>query len=190
MDRRPALVLALMLSGAGAWAAPGAPITSARYAPPSRESAVIDPRPPAQVQARGRIEPTVFTVHWDSYRTLIAVDDGAGLVRSAWVVTRESDSLELVVAYRALAYLDRDGVLRIDSRQAYVDGPQAFKNGRKNWWPDSFSLTKDGQALIIDEQPQAQGHLGKVEAQIPQAQQPDTYREQRDWARTLVQGEL
>lgn len=86
-----------------------------------------------------------WRVGWDDYKTLVVVGDGSGSFRPAWVVTYDSAGA-VAVAYRARAYLDKDGTLHIDARHAIIVGPQ-----RDNWSADSFALTEAGPVYTLDD---------------------------------------
>jgi hypothetical protein len=114
----------------------------------------------------------VVRVAWHDYHTLIVIGPGAGTARPAWILTYQGeDGDDLAVAYRAVAYRDRHGVLHADARNALIVGPQAA-----NWSPDSFMVAAPGTVSTLDDRDDAEN------GQVTGVVQPD----QREYQFLLV----
>ena len=145
-------------------------------------------------------KPAAWIVRWDRYRTLIVIDASAGRVKSAWVATMtmvaeriptpggEEVVLgkgQVVVAYRAITFRDKDGALHVDSRHAFKSGPMA-----ENWSPDSFTIGTDRMVAAQDDSPEHPPNVGEVEREVDAATDPAEYRRLLFTAQGLVQGNL
>ena len=145
-------------------------------------------------------KPAAWIVRWDRYRTLIVIDASAGRVKSAWVATMAMaaeriptpdggqvmvQKNQVIVAYRATSYRDKDGVLHVDSRHAFKSGPMA-----ENWSPDSFSIGPDRMVSAQDDSPSHPPNAGEVEREVDAAAEPAEYRRLLFTAQGLVQGNL
>jgi hypothetical protein len=94
-------------------------------------------------------------VDWDyrlgsqTFHCTTTLDIGAGgpddLRRLATVTTRDQAG-NLLVSYSGTAFLDADGALHVDARNAPVSGPWAA-----NWSPDSFAVDQYGQTRTLDD---------------------------------------
>lgn len=129
------------------------------------------------------LAPGAWWVRWEDYRTMIVIDAGGGLVRSAWVATYDVTTGVLAVAYRAQAHLSQDGVLHVVGKNAVISGPQAWQ-----WSPDSFDIGADNQVSIVDDQHGETGNHGEVERVIDGRKDAATYRVFLRLAMTLVGG--
>lgn len=144
-------------------------------------------------------KPSAWIIRWDRYRTLIVIDASAGRVKPAWVATMTMVAEriptadgevvlgkgQVVVAYRASAYRDKDGALHIDSRHAFKSGPMA-----DNWSPDSFAIGADRMVSAQDDSPEHPPNAGEVEREVDAAADPAEYRRLLFTAQGLVQGNL
>jgi len=125
---------------------------------------LVEPLPaqgliPARSQPDGPAPVVAWRFNWDTYQSLVVVSPAGKSRRStAWVVTYDHDG-SVVVAYRAVAFTDVQGVVHIDARRALVSGPMA-----DDWSPDSFAFTADGMVSTIDDYHRA--NTGKVLEQI------------------------
>ena len=143
--------------------------------------------------------PAAWIVRWDHYRTLIVIDASAGRVKPAWVATMTTvaeriptpdgdvalSKGQVLVAYRATAFRDKDGALHIDSRHAFKSGPMA-----DNWVPDSFAIGTDRMVVAQDDNPNHPPNAGEVEREVDAATDPAEYRRLLFTAQGLVQGNL
>ena len=158
------------------------------------EGPIIDiPSPPPKAQAAENgpgsaapaapAKPMAIEFSWETYRSVVVIGDGVGLMRPAWVATYEAPisvpgltmldpvlgmfgyhysdappAEKLVVAYRAQAYLDATGSVHLDARQAVISGPQADQ-----WSPDSFVFTLPNQVKTVDDNNSANaGHIERI----------------------------
>lgn len=155
--------------------------------------------PPEIAQPHAPAKPGALILRWDRYRTLVAIDTSAGLLKPCWVVTlttmpeqiptlRGPVTLargQVVVAYRAQAYYDKDGILHIDARRARLGGIMAG-----NWSPDSFAITPAKEVSSRDDDPTHPSNSGEVEKEVPAETQRDEYRRLMFTAQSLVEGNL
>lgn len=182
MPARPA-VLGLALVAGLLQAADGDPLLvperePPRHDPPHRHQPLPPRETPVQIDVtrllgpeRRVLVPGAWWIRWGDYRTVVVVDIGGGQTRPAWIATYDVASGMLVVAYRAQARLEADGTLRIDGRQAMVNGPQAVL-----WSPDSFLIGTDRQVTTFDDSAtHAAGH-GEVERMIDGRKNAEDYR--------------
>ncbi len=151
--------------------------------------------PPPHAPAK----PGAFIIRWDRYRTLIVIDDSAGLVKSCWVVTLTTMPEQIptprgpvmlargqvVVAYRAQAYYDKTGTLQIDSSRAKLTGSMW-----DNWSPDSFSIGPDKRVLSRDDDPSHPSNEGEIEKEVPADQQAAEYRKLSFAAQAIICGNI
>ena len=151
--------------------------------------------PPPHAPAK----PGAFILRWDRYRTLIVIDDSAGLVKSCWVVTLTTMPEQIqtprgpvmiargqvVVAYRAQAYYDKTGTLQIDSRRAKLSGSMW-----DNWSPDSFSIGPDKKVFSRDDDPTHPSNAGEIEKEVPADQQAAEYRKLSFAAQAIICGNI
>lgn len=174
-------------------------------APPdfAPEAEVVAPPPgspsPLSAVPFAPAKPAAWIVRWDHYRTLIVIDASAGRVKPAWVATmttvaeriptRDGDVVvgkgQVIVAYRATAFRDKDGSLHIDSRHAFKSGPMA-----DNWVPDSFAIGTDRMVVAQDDNPDHPPNAGEVEREVDAVTDPAEYRRLLFTAQGLVQGNL
>src|ERR1043165_102945 len=155
--------------------------------------------PPEMAPPHAPAKPGALVLRWDRYRTLVAIDTSAGLVKPCWVVTfstmpeqvptpRGPVTLargQVVVAYRAQAYVDKDRNLIIDARRARLSGTMA-----DNWSPDSFSITPGKEVSSRDDDPTHPSNAGEVEKEVAADAQREEYRRLMFTAQTLVEGTL
>jgi hypothetical protein len=147
MGRSPTLLLAIILLAASTLAA-------MEVFPPAVE-VDSDAEPlPAGLVPPGRMPPVALpemqavTFTWDDSRTMVVIEAppaGKGLRAPAWVVTYDQKD-NVQVGYRATAFLDKEGLLQIDARNAIIVGPR-----REGWSPDSFAIAPDGAVVTIDD---------------------------------------
>ena len=120
---------------------------------------------PGREKPASLADPVAVTFAWDKYITRVVIapaEPGKSLRAPAWVVTYDQEG-HVVVGYRATAFHDKKGLLHIDAHNAIVSGPQAFDvQGGKNWWADSFAIAPEGTLQSIDDQPDHEGHTGRV----------------------------
>ncbi|MBA3938303.1 MAG: hypothetical protein H0X38_12635 [Planctomycetes bacterium] len=130
-------------------------------------------------------------VRWDDYRTLIVVEESAGLLRPAWVVTlvavngQGGAQGQVAVAYRAQAYRDKDGTLHVDAHHAVMTGTMAPR-----WSPDSFALGADKQVATHDDDPSHDSNAGVVEKEIPGGEHAEEYRTLLRGAQSIIEDNL
>ncbi len=77
--------------------------------------------------------------------TTIAVQPGEGVRRPAQVITSDTQG-RVLVTYSGTAFLDADGLLQVDARNAPVSGPWA-----DHWSPDSFAIDSYGYVHSMDD---------------------------------------
>lgn len=156
----------------------------------------VEPPPIAAPHAPAR--PGAMILRWDRYRTLVVIDSSAGLLKPCWVVTLSTMPEQIptargpitlargqvVVAYRAQAYYDKDGILHIDARRARLSGIMA-----NNWSPDSFAISPTKEVSSRDDDPTHPSNSGEIEKEIP-AEQREEYRRLMFTAQTLVEGNI
>jgi hypothetical protein len=164
-----------------------------------RESLAETVDPPEMAPPYAPAKAGAFILRWDRYRTLVVIDNSAGLLKSCWVVTlstmperidvpRGAVMLargQVVVAYRAQAYLDKEGVLHIDARRARLSGVMAG-----NWSPDSFSITPDRQVSSRDDDPSHPGNAGEIEKEVPVDAQREEYGRLLFTAQAIIEGNI
>jgi hypothetical protein len=114
---------------------------------------------PGRAEPAKSAEPAAYFLEWDTYKSLIVIGEGSGRLRPAWVVTYEplpgGKGEQYIVAYRAKASRDQDGVIHIDARKAIIVGPKI-----RGWSPDSFAFTADQQVYTLDDR--LSGNTGKI----------------------------
>jgi hypothetical protein len=101
-------------------------------------------------------EPVAVTFKWDGDENLTRVVVGPacsdkGMRAPAWIVTYDLQD-HVQVAYRGVAFRDKNGLLHIDSRHAIITGPRSAE-----WSPDSFAINEDGTVQTIDDENRANG---------------------------------
>jgi hypothetical protein len=126
--------------------------------PPSQTATFPENLQPGRNEPAKPAVAAAYRLHWDNYESLLVVGEGTGSVRPAWVVTYDNAGT-VAVAYRGKAYLDKQGNLHVDARQALLSGPQAH-----NWSADSFALTQDKQVYTLDDS--ERGNSGTVTERI------------------------
>lgn len=158
---------------------------------------VVEPPPIAAPHAPAK--PAAIILRWDRYRTLVVIDTSAGLLKPCWVVTLSTMPEQIptprgpitlargqvVVAYRAQAYHDKDGVLHIDARRARLGGIMAG-----NWSPDSFAVTPAKEVSSRDDDPTHPSNSGEVEKEVSAETQREEYRRLMFTAQALVEGNI
>ncbi len=117
---------------------------------------------------------------WDTYRTIIVVGEGVGMVKPAWVATFEKG--EFHVGYRATAFRDARDRLHIDARHASDVGPNA-----SNWIPDSFAF---GHKLLWTLDDQDSGHTGGMGEVVTAASDRAAWLAERQHLQALIEGGL
>ncbi len=152
-----------------------------------------EPPPPPHTPAK----PGALILRWDRYRTLIVIDDSAGLVKGCWIVTLATMPEQIptargpimvargqvVVAYRGQAYYDKNGILQIDAHRATLSGALGVL-----WSPDSFSISPDKQVEARDDDPDHDSNSGEVEKEISPETHPADYKKLRWAAQSIVSG--
>lgn len=155
--------------------------------------------PPEIAAPHAPAKPAALILRWDRYRTLVAIDTSAGLLKPCWIVTlttmpeqiptaRGPITLargQVVVAYRGQAYHDKEGILHIDARRARLSGVMA--NG---WSPDSFAITPAKEVSSRDDDPTHPSNSGEVEKEVSADTQREEYRRLMFTAQSLVEGNL
>ncbi len=155
--------------------------------------------PPEIAPPHAPAKPAAIILRWDRYRTLVAIDTSAGLLKPCWVVTLSTMPEQIptprgpitlargqvVVSYRAQAYLDKDGVLHVDARRARLGGIMAG-----NWSPDSFAITPAKEVSSHDDDPTHPSNAGEVEKEVPADTQREEYRRLMFTAQALVEGNI
>lgn len=143
-------------------------------------------------------KPAAYLIKWDKYRTLVVVDNSAGLLRPAWIVTfatapEEIETLkgkvtiskdQVVVAYRGQAYHDHGGVLHIDAHRAMIMG--VLSDG--GWSPDSFDIGADMMVTTHDDDSSHAGNDGVVERIMLPSQQAEEYHRLLLMAQSIIEG--
>ena len=154
--------------------------------------------PPAIAAPHAPAQPSAIIVRWDNYRTLIAIDASAGLMKSCWIVTLAVTPEQfpeiagnpvvarnqVVVCYRGQAYLDKDKMLHIDARRARIGGALA-----QGWSPDSFSISPDKKVMTSDDRG-SPSHSGEVEKIVPADTQAGEYRKLMLTAQSIIDGNI
>jgi hypothetical protein len=155
--------------------------------------------PPPIAAPHSPAKPSALILRWDRYRTLVAIDTSAGLLKPCWVVTLSTMPEQIptprgpitlargqvVVSYRAQAYYDKDGVLHIDARHARLGGIMAG-----NWSPDSFAITPAKEVSSRDDDPTHPSNSGEVEKEVSAETQREEYRRLMFTAQALVEGNI
>jgi hypothetical protein len=100
---------------------------------------------PGRVEPESPADAVAYRLQWDGYTSLVVIGPGNGIIRPCWVVTFDGAN-EILVAYRAKAYHDKDGILHVDAREAVISGPKA-----NQWSPDSFAITPDNTVYTLDD---------------------------------------
>jgi hypothetical protein len=151
--------------------------------------------PPPHAPAK----PGAFILRWDKYRTLIVIDDSAGLVKSCWIVTLAAEPEEVqtrhgivslargqvVVAYRGQVYYDKTGTLQINAQGAKLTGRLW-----EIWSPDSFSISAEQQVLTRDDDPSHPPNMGEIEKEISADQKPAEYKKLSLTAQAIIGGNI
>jgi hypothetical protein len=152
--------------------------------------------PPPHTPAK----PGAFILRWHNYRTLVVIDDSAGLVKSCWVVTlttipeqveTRSGAIvslargQVAVAYRAQAYYDKTGILQIDARKAKLSGVLM-----EDWSPDSFSIGPDKQVYAHDDNANNLPNSGEIEKEVSADQQAAEYRKLSFAAQAIINNNI
>ncbi len=158
---RPALLAALLLgcvcvlaTAEDAAAPPAAhPLPSDWSSTPAPTSSVV----PGREVPKSSAHEGVIEMVWPNYRTLIIITSGTGHLRPAMVLTYQ-DGGDLAVAYRASAFLDQQGILQIDARNAIITGAQSG-----GWSPDSFAVYGSGDVFTLDDRQSAEhGQVARI----------------------------
>ena len=181
------VVLALMCCAALVWAAeqgagPGAGTVGAGDLAAGDGEALDRGAPPVP----GHDPPVapaaacVLRFDWDTYRTVIVVGVGVGMVKPAWVTTFEKGLF--IVGYRATAFRDVRGRLHIDARRARDVGPNA-----ENWVPDSFAF---GHKLLWTLDDQGNGHSSDMGTVVQAAAEPAVWLAELQRVQALIEGGL
>jgi hypothetical protein len=162
--------------------------------PAERLAALGLPRQPVVLASEpGRAEPAapapavLLRFNWVDNRTMVLIEEGAGRVRPAWVVTLQQDSLhQVATAYRARAYRDRTGAVHIDAHQVdRRDGQTGTK--ADTWFPDSFAFPGGTRILAIDDQEGRQLHAGEIDL-VLRPVDGDAYARLAHFVRCLIDG--
>ena len=186
---RPVALIAAVCALSGVLSAVEGPLIEPT---PVAPHATRDPRPGDAVPA-APAKPVAIEFSWEEYRSLVVVGDGVGQIRPAWVVTYEKPLLpgtdgtvlgpvfglfgyrdekpveNLVVAYRAQAWLDAQGRMHIDAKAAVISGPQA-----EDWSPDSFVFTFPDRVETVDDQDRS--NRGVIDRLVDPAKDAATYQ--------------
>jgi hypothetical protein len=159
--------------------------------PTGERVAIPPPKTPAK--------PGAFILRWDRYRTLVVIDNSAGLTKGCWIVTLTTMPEQIptprgpvmlargqvVVAYRGQAYYDTNGTLQIDARRAKLTGSMF-----DNWSPDSFSITPDKQVHARDDDPDHPSNTGEIEKEILLEQHAAEYYKLSFAAQAIISGTI
>jgi hypothetical protein len=155
--------------------------------------------PPEIAAPHAPARPGAFILRWDRYRTLVVIDHSAGLLKPCWVVTLSTMPEQIptprglvtlargqvVVAYRAQAYYDKDRILHFDARRARLSGVMAG-----DWSPDSFAVTPAKEVSSRDDSPSHPSNTGEVEKEVSAETQRDEYRRLMLTAIAIVEGNI
>jgi hypothetical protein len=150
--------------------------------------------PPSSSVAAG-----AYIISWENYRTLIAIENTAGLVKGCWIVTLATKAEEVpsrrgvvsiargqvVVAYRGYIYADKNGTVHANAQQAKLTGVLW-----DNWSPDSFSIAPDKSVLTQDDDPRHPTNKGVIEKKVLAHDNPAEYRKLLYVAQSIINGTL
>ena len=159
------------------------PVPGPNVAAGATDIAVIDRPPPPRPGHDEPVSPAapcVLSFDWDTYRTVIVVGEGVGLVKPAWVTTFENGAFH--VGYRATAFRDARGRLHIDARHARDVGPQA-----ENWIPDSFAF---GDKVLWTLDDQGSGHTADMGTTLAAASDRAAWQAELQKVQALIEGGL
>lgn len=136
------------------------------------------PPRPGQEAPAAEAAPCLVRFDWDTYRTVVVVGEGVGLVKPAWVVTWEDGKLQ--VGYRASAFRDARGRLHIDARKSRDVGPNS-----EAWSPDSFAF---GHRTLWTVDDRGSAHSSEFPGVVPAAQAKADYQAELQKAQALIEG--
>ena len=162
-----------------AQAVPGTAVAPNRLSDPAELDRGPPPKPGLETPTAAA-EALVLRFDWDSYKSVVVVGTGVGMVKPAWVATFEEG--KFVVAYRASAFRDARGRLHIDARNSVDVGPQS-----QGWSPDSFAI---GHKLLWSLDDRASGHSAEMGELIPATTDQALWQRELLRVQALVEGGL
>jgi hypothetical protein len=142
----------------------------------------IDPKAPraGRETSVAAAPPAVYRFVWDDYNTILAIGEGAGRIRPAWVVTMSGVGGQVAVAYRGNAFRDGGGRIHVDARRVDLGGPMAGQ-----WSPDSFCISGAWVHTLDDAD---RGHVAPLAQTVLPEQNPTEYRRLLHWSQAVVEG--
>lgn len=142
------------------------------------------------VRLPGRAEPVaapsaqVLIVDWDDqHQSWLVIEPGEGVSRLAWILTFVRQ--DPIVAYAGTAFLDREGALHFDGREARLVYFEDAATRTYSWIPDSFAVREDRVDIMDDH---GTTGVGKVSSRYDLANTLMDYLRERNWVLGYLNG--